>query len=304
MSLLELIAKILSDTPLLFTFAILAGIVLILIAGIPSLITILVKSEKLILTKNQSIMLAALGCIFIIIGIVYHFGVENEAPIIRDVDIDPKDEHVAVGSVIRINVSAEDRDLNLLQEIFSDPLLQYKLTLITPANESTTWGPIPNSSFMIHVSPEYNGMDQIIINVTDRKEGQKDIKGVGHEKPHKILIFSLPPEIKDVFPNDESPKPVNKKIWIKANATDPDADNNTRLYYKFYIMSPSSTKYLELPPSVENDFTENQRAWIPKTSDIGENTIRVDVIEGDENGIYAGAGRDTEYWPISITGTN
>lgn len=298
------IINIINDGPLLFRIAVIVGIIFIIIAAIPSLSIFVLKSEKLTLTKNQSVMLAVFGCLLLIVGLAgivfLFFGETNIAPVIKEINITPPNaEKFGMGSTVFVSITAIDPDRNFFQNITREPLLQYKLIIINQTKENISLGPSPNSLITFQVGPELEGSNFIKVSVTDRPEGEKDIKETIYDKGiYRIAIAHIKPEIKIVSPKNGSSHPVNKRITIEAKAID---SYNQILYYKFLRMSPTSDTFSEIPPSNRDNFLDEINYWTPKESDIGENRIRVEANVGDENGRWRDIGPAHEELIINVT---
>jgi len=302
------IARILSDSPLAFKFAILIGFVLIIIAVVPSMSVPILKTT-LKLEKNQSIMLGALGGALILgglSGMIVLSQMSNAAPIVDKVNIDP--QQVAAfesGTLINVTVDAKDPDVNLGQKIFGKVVpLQYKFLLIKPETNSVIHeqGPNANNTFIFVVTPADVGKKLIYIDITDRPAGDKDIKNVSWKRDYEIALPNQPPKIRieDVSPRYEGPQPINKRIKITAEATDPD---NDKIYYQFFRMPPPpANDYKKILPVSEQP--KNERFWTPNASDIGENEIQVAVQDGDKKGPFANHDPTRISWTINITDKN
>ncbi len=159
---LEEVTTILQNDPLAFRFAILIGLILIIIAIAPSLNIPLLKISALTLSKKQSIILGAVGVILILGGFV-GLSQMNMPPVIYGVTTIPP-EIVAQEDGIPINIciKAEDPDSNnTIQNMFSRVTpLQYDFSFKSPATGYRLLhdrGPDTNNIWTWWVYPAYAG---------------------------------------------------------------------------------------------------------------------------------------------------
>jgi hypothetical protein len=301
--LLGQISEILLNGPLVLRFAVLAGFVLIVIAVVPSLSIPLLKGKELTLTRNQSIILGAIGCVSLVGGLagIYLSEMTDVSPIIQEWNITPDDNRTfGVGSTLSVNIMVKEPDLNFFQKI-RKPTLLFNLKLLDPANRSIRYdsGPMPKCCFRVQVSHDIAGRNLVRINVTDRPPYEKDAKFLSMEKNYTIEIANNPPQIEDVSPSNGSSKPIDRRLVITAKVTD---QNNDMLYYNFYRMPPTLDKWFEIPPQ-DVKVEQDKRYWTPNESDIGENLIRVIVRDGDDNGPWEEKSFAIKDWTINIIGT-
>ena len=252
-------------------------------------------------------MLGALGGALILgglSGMILLSQMSNAAPYIDKVNVVP--EHPAAfesGTMINITIDAKDSDVNLWHKIFGKAIpLQYKFSIIKPETNSVIHkqGPNANNTFLFVVTPADAGKKMIYIDITDRPAGDKDIKNASWERDYEIALPNQPPTIEKFSPEFKSPQPINKRIEITAEATDPDNDN---VYYKFFRMPPPpANDYKEI--SRVSEQIKNERFWTPNASDIGENVIQVTVLDGDEKGPFANHDPTRISWTINITDKN
>ncbi len=269
---------ILENGELAFKFVIVIGIVLIIIAVAPSMSIPVLKIPMLTLNKKQSMILGAIGGILILSGMA-GLSSNNVPPIIVYQTIEPNLRNTTVlqsGIPVRIYVSAEDPDgYNIIQKFFFQAIpLQYDFLVKGPGTNNTLQhfqGPDVNNIFVLEIDPSYAGRNEIWINVTDRPPGMtKPTSG-----RYIILVdVNRQPTLERIIPNKESPQPVNSRIKITAEATDPE---NDKLYYQFLRMPQGSTSFSIVQ---QNWSEENELYWIPTEDDIGENVIKACVRDG------------------------
>ena len=271
MSYLEWLITILSNNLLMLKFLLVIGLILILIAAVPSLSIPILKNTQLNITKNQSIMLAAIGGILIAIGILGLYQLENDPPIINEVQIKPYPTATAFknGTPINITVIAEP-DSNIIQKIFQKPTdLEFEFNL-PPHKE----GPQAQNTATFLIYPTEKGLNFIKINVTDRAKNSSDVSWI-HD--YTIILPNQPPE----FTDEISYERKGKKIEIIANATDQESDY---IYYKFYRMPPYASNFSEILP--QESYTENWRIFAPGQNDSGPNKLKISIQDGYENGTW------------------
>jgi hypothetical protein len=298
---------ILNDSPLSFKFAILAGIILLIIAAVPTMSVLIFKSQALALTRNQSIILGLVGSALILgglTGLVALAQVSNASPLIVSVDYPLTTTAFKSGTPVKISVTAKDPDINSVQKIFAKIVpLQYEFFLIGPGTNNSIermQGPAINNTCTWWVTPHYAGENMIIINVTDRPPGEKDTKFTSSSYRIQVQLPNQLPKIEEISPNDKTPRHVGERIKITAKATDPE---NDKIYYQFFRYSPPPAQsFSEIAPNWMGQ--TNERYWVPNASDIGENIIIAYIRDGDKYGPFWDHENVTADWPIYITGTN
>ncbi|MCK9565543.1 MAG: hypothetical protein M0Q43_05785 [Methanothrix sp.] len=84
---------------------------------------------------------------------------------------------------------------------------------------------------------------------------------------------NTPPEIISFQSNSLSPQESNTSITFTAIAIDPD---NDQIYYKFQMSGPTTQNQFE---DLQNWSTKNEWIWHTKDFDIGNNSIRVQIMD-------------------------
>jgi hypothetical protein len=282
MASIEELIRILNDGPLAFKLTIVIGIVLIIIAVAPPMSIPILKIPTLTLSKKQSMIIGVIGGVLILGGLVGFSQINNIPPVFLETRIAPEPQKaiaLASGIPVTIYALAEDPDGNsTIKKIFFQATpLQYEFLVKGPSTNYTldaVQGPGINNTCVIWIFPSFAGTNKIYVNVTDRPPG------MDHEFASTVFTYIVknvnhPPNIKKVYANKDSPQPINRRIMITAEATDPE---NDILYYQFLRMPPNATTFSEI---LQNWSVENEMYWIPGADDdIGENFIRARVRDG------------------------
>lgn len=305
---IEQLGMILSNHPLAFKFAILIGIILIIISAAPSLGSIL-KISALTLTRNQSIMLSLIGVALIISGIVGLSQIENEPPIVYSVVIDPMPALIREDNLpINVTINASDPDSNFIQKFIHNRTLRYYVRLTNYTDSSDIHhdiGPKIEKNFTIYASKTDVGKNKFAIYVIDRPIEVLDFNKTPYTQDYMIMLADQRPTIESVEPKNGSIEPINKEITIRVKAQDPE---NQELYYKFYKKPYGQDVAKEMPPMIDASHfakgwtDDGDRSWTPKKGEEGDNLIIVDVIDGDSYGPYVDKRPVRHKWIINISG--
>ncbi len=272
------ITPILNNGPLAFKLTIIIGVLLIIIAVVPSLSISFLKIPSLTLSKNQSKALATIGCILILGGLVGFSQMSNEPPIIKEITISPDIRNAIAspeGTEVKINVVAEDPDANnLILKAFADVTpLQYVFFVQSPSTNYTTeriHGPDMQNYTDWLIFPSCAGKNIIVVNVTDMPTAE-NAKYTRGEYIYLVKCPNKQPIIENVYSDKGDPQPVNSRIMITAEAKDQEGDT---IYYQFLRMPPNDTDF----SITQRDWNiSNDIFWRPTEDDIGENRIRVNV---------------------------
>lgn len=273
---IEELIRILENGELAFKFAIVIGIVLIIIAVAPSMSIPFLKIPTLSLSKKQSMILGAIGGILILSGMV-GLSSNNVPPYVDMYTISPNLRNATSlqsGTQVIIYVEAKDPDAyNIFQKYFFQAIpLQYDFLVKGPGTNNNLYhfqGPGVNNTGLLVINSSYAGVNEFYINVSDRPFGEA--KPTVYRYTYVINLNKVP-TLKEINPDPykESPQPVNTRIRIIAEATDPE---NDVLYYQFLIAPPGCIDY----SVVKNWSEENELLWIPTEDNIGENYIKACV---------------------------
>jgi hypothetical protein len=271
-----------NNPPALFILVIAVGFILIIIAAVPSLSVFILKNAGLTLNKRQSIMVAAIGGVLIIIGSVGVVGLNQlERAPTGEVFIKPEPPVTVLSNGIPLNISVIISDPNIFQKIFDEPE-ELKFTFLVldsnrPLNRYEWTGKYNYSQF--NLSPEDAGNKIIEINVTDTS---KDKEYNIYRRDYNIILpLNKPPIIKNV-----SYKPKEGDgMEITVDAEDPE---NDEIYYDFKLISLSVPNLVSeiQPPS--GDYRENSRVLTSGKNGTGKSLLRVYIKDGSEKGPMKG----------------
>lgn len=275
---LDSVVIILQSTPLAYKFAIILGVILVISAVCPPLISA-VSKQSITLTRSQAMALAIIGLILIVAGSVGLY-MANKPPRIKD--IQPDAGEYTVGSKIFITVHAFDPD---------DEDLRYEFRRKGPATNDmwiTVKGPESNNSWSWYTTPMDSGPNYIDVIVYDKK----DLNSTSHReyilspenRPPKIETFAAVPE-------------NGHMMWLKAEATDPDGDE---IEYKFSALDNVSNRW----DIICNWSTEYECYWDSSGSDVGTKMIRVEVRDHNHKYLIGNAGDAKETLKLADIETN
>jgi len=249
---LESVVSIVQSTPLAYKFAIILGLILVIAAICPPLISAVIK-QSLALTGRQAQALAAIGLILIVAGSSGLY-MANKPPRIKE--IQPDAGEYTVGSRIFITVHAFDPE--------DDNDLRYEFRRKGPATNDkwiTVKGPENNNSWSWRTTPMDSGPNYIDVIVYDKK----DLNTTTHRE-YIIAPENRPPEIETFEAGQED----GSKVLLKAKATDPDGDEIECKFSQFNNLSNSWD-------IICNWSTEDECYWERSGSDAGTKRVRVEV---------------------------
>jgi hypothetical protein len=261
----ELSDFLLSGRPLC-AILVLIGAILIVSALIPPIGNAIVRVIPKLgdidfsgLNKNQKILLLGIGVVFALGGII---GILT-APVPPEVvsfspDKDPPQE---IRTKINWTVDAYDKN--------GDPL-NYKFYRMN--NKSTNGKYISDMKCSGNTCIWNVNCADILenffrVNVTDGKFERIE------EGTFYIREPNSPPNIDRIIPSVLSPQPAGKNITFDVNARDPE---NNRMLYKFWLLGPRTDGDWV---NVTNWIETNHWTWKTTLSDVGDNSIKVWVID-------------------------
>jgi hypothetical protein len=269
---------ILRDPLALFILVIAVGSILIIIAAVPSLSVFILKNAGLTLNKRQSFMVAAIGGVLIVIGLVGIVGLNQLERIpTGEVFIKPEPPVTVLSNGIPLNISVVISDPNIFQKIFDDPD-ELKFTFLVadsnkPLNRYEWSGKYNYSRF--NLSQEDAGNKIIEINVTDTSKNRE--YNIYRRDYSIILPINNPPIIKNVSAEPKG----GEGIEITVDAEDPDGDE---IYYDFKLISLSDPNSLSVIQPPSGDYRENSRVLTHGKNGIGKNFLRVYIRDGSNKG--------------------
>lgn len=274
------VLDILRDPLAIFLLVIAIGSSLIIIAAVPSLSIFILKNTSFTIDKKQSIKVAAIGCVLIIIGLVGIVGLyqfEKAQPrATGEVEISPESPVTALsnGTQLNITVVTENPHPNFLQKIlfkiFGEPKdLEFRFSLLDQSKNGTKHkAKMPNNYLNLKIFPTDAGAK--IIQIEALSPRNETI----YENEYVINLPSNRTPIIENFSYEH----VGERIEIKVNAADPENDT---IYYNFTRIPPSlASPISEIQPRWS--FTEDSRILEPDKNSFGKNRIDVCILDGDK----------------------
>lgn len=275
---------LLSDPSALFVLVTIIGFILIIIAAVPSLSVFILKNSSFTLNKRQSIIVAAIGGVLIVIGLGGIVGLNQyekaqAQPGISEVSVHPESPVFVPlnGTQLNITVVTGNPDPNffqkILQEIFGEPEdLKFVFYLVDQGGNGTIHrvGPIPKNYINFKIFP------------TDA--GKKLIRVDAIEPSEKGENFSWETDYIISMPSNQQPKienisflPIGQRMKVVVNATDPEKDT---IFYNFTLIPYSKTIPIsEIPP--RRSYIENSRVLTPGEIGLGSCNCNLEVCIQD-----------------------
>ncbi|MDF0592667.1 hypothetical protein P0O24_03620 [Methanotrichaceae archaeon M04Ac] len=248
---IESITGILESTPLTYKFAIILGVILVIAAICPPLISALVK-QSIALTGRQAQALAAIGLILIVVG---SSGLYMMPKPPRIIDIIPPAGEFTTGSTITVTVHASDPD--------KDNLI-YEFLRKGPGTDDQWYsvqGPLEDNSWSWVIWPADKGPNFIKVIVYDERDLNKSAC-----REYKIRLPNQPPKI-----NSKSAAEFDGSIWkLETNASDEDGD---QIEYRFSKFNGSNRNW-----DIICNWSTTDECYLDRSgNDAGKMTVRFEV---------------------------
>ena len=273
---------LLSDPSALFVLVTIIGFILIIIAAVPSLSVFILKNSSFTLNKKQSIIVAAIGGVLIVIGLGGIVGLNQyektqAQPGISEVSVYPESPVLVTSNGTQLNITVITGNQNrnflqkILQEIFGEPL-KFVFYLVDQGGNGTIHrvGPIPKNNINFKIFPTDIGKKLIHVDAIEPSN-----RG-GNFSWEADYIISLP--------NNQQPKienisfsPIGQRMEVVVNATDPEKDT---IFYNFTLIPYLKTIPIsEIPP--RRSYTEYSRVLTPGENGFGSCECNLEVCIQD-----------------------